>query len=56
MAWGVKYSKKFQKVGINTTYKVDILKNDWVSPVIVPDRMGVDPFLIKNTCSGKRRG
>lgn len=53
MAWGVKYSKKFQKVGINTTYKVDILKNDWVSPVIVPDRMGVDPFLIKTLAAEK---
>lgn len=53
MSWEVKYSKKFQKVGINTTYRVDILENDWAGPIIVPDRMGVDPFQIKTLAAEK---
>jgi hypothetical protein len=46
MAFGVKYSKKFQRMGITTTYRVDIL-SEAGGGVITPDKMGSDPFQLK---------
>lgn len=46
MAFSVKYSKKFQRIGITTTYRVDIL-SEAGGAVIVPWKMGADPFHVK---------
>jgi len=53
MAFAVKYSKQFQKTGINTTFRVDILEDAYGGAVIVPDRMGADPFQVKSLASEK---
>jgi len=52
MAWGVKYTKKFQRIGITATYRVDIL-SEVGGAIITPDRMGVDPFTLKTLAAGK---
>ena len=46
MAFAVKYSKKFQRIGVTATYRVDIL-SEAGGAVIVPYKMGADPFQLK---------
>jgi len=46
MAFAVKYSKKFQRMGVTTTYRVDIL-SEAGGGVITPDKMGAEPFQLK---------
>jgi len=50
MAFSVKYSKKFQRVGVTKTYRVDIL-SETGGAVVVPDKMGADPLQIRTLSS-----
>ena len=46
MAWAVKYSKQFQRMGTTATYRIDIL-SEAGGGVITPDKMGADPCQLK---------
>lgn len=50
MAWAVKYSKQFQRMGTTATYRIDIL-SEAGGPVITPDKMGADPCQLKTLAS-----
>jgi len=53
MVWAVKYSKKFQRMGVTKTYRVDIL-SEAGGGVITPDKMGANPLQVKTL--GAERG
>ena len=52
MAFQIKYSKKFQRIGVTATYRVDIL-SEAGDGVITPYKMGADPFQLKSLGSEK---
>lgn len=46
MAFAVKYRKKFQRIGVTKTYRIEIL-SEAGGGVITPWKMGADPFQLK---------
>ena len=46
MAWDVRYTKQFQRMGVTTTYRIDILADGNFTPV-VPWKMGIDPCQLR---------